>query len=96
MIKRSDLKKGMPIKINRNFKYAKKHNWLSLILSENPIKYGHVVKFHDVVKEAIEINFIWQGMKYYSYAHYKDLTVIDKIPQSQKKAVLFDENNLNI
>ena len=96
MVKRSELKRGVPVRINRNFKHTNQKAWMSSILTDNLIEYAYVFKFHDSVKEAIEVHFKWQGERNYSYMHYKDLTVVEDIPKIKKESVLFDENNLDI
>lgn len=63
-------------------------------LIKNNIKYGTIIGFHDTVEEALQIRYFWRGHMNTSYIHYKDLIVIDEIPETKVEPVLFDENNL--
>jgi hypothetical protein len=96
MVKREDLTRGTLVQISSNLKYSREKSWTNNEVMNGDVKYATIIKFHDTVTEAIQIMYTRINRTEHTHIHYKDLSIIDKIPTLKKEIVLFDEHNLDI
>ncbi len=96
MVKKEDLTCGTLVQLSPDLKYSRENRWASTTMKNCGVKYGTITKFHYSIKDAIEIQYRYRNKTEYTFLHYKDLIIIDKIPTVKDKSVLFDEHNLDI
>lgn len=94
----NDLKPNTMIEFILPLEWSQKKMWLSRSnsITKNDIKYGTVIGFHNSIDDAIKVAYRLKGFRHTLFLHWKDLKIIDEIPNTKPDAALFDVNNLNI
>lgn len=98
MAERSDFKPGTLIELVMPMTHSKREGWQSSsseIIRRN-VMHGSIIKFHGTVNDAVEIKYFIRGYSNHTYVHWRDLNIINEIPNSKPEAALFDVSNLDV